>query len=66
MVSTLILSTLVNATCHPTSVQSLELIMALAKNYVSRERVVKSVIGEIVMGLRPRNIEKAFHLPRFD
>lgn len=36
--------------------------MALAKNYVSEERVVKSVTREIVLDLRPRNIEKVFHL----
>lgn len=40
--------------------------MALAENYVSEERVVKSVTGKIVLDLRPRNIEKSFHLPRID
>lgn len=31
---------------------------------MSEERVVKSVMGEIVLDLRPRDIEKVFHLPR--
>lgn len=33
---------------------------------MSEERVVKSVIGEIVLDLRPRIIEKIFHLPKAD
>ena len=33
---------------------------------MSKERVVKSVTGEIVLNLRPRNIEKVLHLPRDD
>ncbi len=66
MVSSLIQSGLVNVVSHPTSVQSLEIIMALAKNYVLEERFVKSVTREIVLNLRPRNIEKVFHLSRID
>lgn len=57
---------LVNATSHPISVQSSELIMALAENYVSEERVVKRITREIILDLRPNNIEKLFHLPRVD
>ncbi len=40
--------------------------MALAENYVLKERVVKSIIGEIILDLRPKNIKKVFHLPRAD
>ena len=40
--------------------------MALAKNYVSKERVVKSIIAEIVLDLRLRSIKKNFHLSRAD
>ena len=40
--------------------------MALEKNYVSEERVEKSIIGQIILDLRLKNIEKAFHLPRAD
>lgn len=58
MVSTLIRSELVNAASHPVSVQSSKLIMALVENYVSEERVVKTITGEIVLDLRPKNIEK--------
>lgn len=64
MVSALIRSGLVNAALHPVLVQSSELIMALVENYVSEERVVKNIIGEIVLDLRPKNIEKVFHLLR--
>lgn len=64
MVLALIRSSLVNTTSHPTSVQSLKLIMALADNYVSEEKVIKSVTREIVPNLKPWNIEKVFHLPR--
>ena len=63
-VSTLIRLGLVNTTSHPISVQSSELIMALAENYVSEERVVKSITREIFLDLRPKNIDKVFHLPR--
>ena len=66
MVLKLIRLGLVNATSHPTSVQSSELIMALVENYVREEKVVQSSIREIVLDLRPRNIEKIFHLPRVD
>ena len=63
MVSPLIRSGLVNAASHLVSVQSLEVIMTLAKHFVLIERVVKSVIGEIFLDLCPKNIEKVFHLP---
>lgn len=40
--------------------------MALAQHFVYEERVVKNVIGEVVLDLQPDNIEKVFHLPRAD
>ena len=40
--------------------------MALAKNYILEERVVKSITEEIVLNLRPKNIEKVFNLLRVD
>ena len=43
MVLTLIKLGLVNVVSHPTSVQSFELIMALAKNYEPKEKVVKRI-----------------------
>ena len=66
MIFALIRSRLVNVASHPISIQSSKLIMALAKNYVLEVRVVKSIIGEIVLDLRPKNIEKKFNLPRAD
>lgn len=51
MVFSLIQSGLVNAASHPTSVQSTQLIMTLAQHFVPKERVVKSVIGEVVLDL---------------
>lgn len=64
MVSTILIRLgLVNATSNLVSVQSSEVIMVLAKNYVLEERVVKNIIGEIVLDLRPKHIEKVFHLP---
>ena len=54
MVSTLIIFGLVNAASHSTLVQSSELVMALEENYVSEERVVKSITGEIILDLRPK------------
>ena len=38
--------------------------MTLAEYYVIEEKFVKSVTGEIVPDLQPRNIEKLFHLLR--
>ena len=40
--------------------------MELIENYVSEERVVKSIIREIMLDLRPKNIEKVFHILRKD
>ena len=40
--------------------------MAQVENYISKERVVKSIIGEIMLDLQPKNIKKIFHLPRKD
>ena len=40
--------------------------MTLAGNHVLEERVVKIIIGEIVLDLRLRNIDKVLHLPRGD
>ena len=62
--STLICSGLVNIASHPVLVQSVELIMALSQHFVPKERVVKSVTKEVVLDLRPHNIERVFHLPR--
>jgi hypothetical protein len=45
MISSLILSGLVNVTSHLVSVQSLKYIMALAHHYVQEEKIVRSVIG---------------------
>ena len=36
--------------------------MALAANYVLEERVAKRITGGIILNLRPKNIEKIFHL----
>ncbi len=66
MVSTVIKYGLVNAASRPTSVQSSKLIMTFVEHYVPEEKVVKSVTGEIVLDLKPRNIEKVFHIPRTD
>lgn len=38
--------------------------MTLIENYVSEERVIKSITREIVLDLQPKNVEKVFHLPR--
>ena len=62
----LIQSGLVNIASHQTSVQSSDLIMTLAHHYVLEEKAVKSVTREIVLGLKPQNIEKVFHLPKVD
>ena len=64
--SILIRSRLVNVASHPVSTQSSELVMALEENYVLEERVVKSITREIILDLRPKNIEKFFRLPRVD
>lgn len=66
MISSLIRSGLVNTASYPISVQSSELVMVLAENYVLVERVVKSITGEIILDLRPKNIKKLFHLARVD
>ena len=52
MVSSLIRPGLVNTRSHPTSIQSSEVTMDLADNYLLEEKVVKSVTGEIVLDLR--------------
>lgn len=62
MLFTLIRWGLVNIVSHLVSIQSSELIIALVKNYASKERVVKSITREIILDLRPKNIEKVFHL----
>ena len=66
MVSTFIKRGLVIVASYPVYVQSSELIMTLAHYYVPIEKVVKSVTGEIVLDIRPQNIEKVIHLPRVD
>ena len=66
MVSTLIWSLMVNVASHSVLLQSLELIVTLVEHLVPEERVVKSLIGEIVLDLQPKNIEKIFHLPWAD
>ena len=66
MVSALIKSRLVNVASHQVLVQSFKLIMALEKNYVSEERVVKIITREIILDLSPKNIKKVFHLLRVD
>lgn len=38
-------------------------MMTLVENFVSKERVVKSITIEIILDLWPKNIEKVFHLP---
>ena len=40
--------------------------MTLEQYFVLEERVVKSMIGEVVLDLQPDNIERVFHLPRVD
>lgn len=40
--------------------------MTLSQHYVPKEKVVKSVTWEIILDIRPWNIEKVFHLPRED
>lgn len=66
LVSSLIHSRLVNTASHPLSVQSAELVMTLAQHFILEERVVKNVTGEVVLDLRPNNIERVFHLLRVD
>ncbi len=46
MVSPMIRLGLVHTTSHPTCFQSLELKMDFVNNYVIKEKVVKSVIGD--------------------
>ena len=53
MVSVLIKSELVNVTSHSVAIQSSELIMTLAHHCVLKEKVVKSVTGEIVLDIHP-------------
>lgn len=38
--------------------------MTLTNHFVPKERVVKRIMGEIILDVRPKNIEKVFHLPR--
>ena len=51
LVSSLIRSRLVNATSHLVSIKLKKLIMKLAQHFVPKERVVKIVIGEVVLDL---------------
>lgn len=64
MVSALISLWLVNVSSHPILVQTSKLAMTLSGNCVWKERVIKSIIGEVVLDLGPKNIKKFFHLPR--
>ena len=66
LTSALIRFGLVNAASHPGTIQSAELIMTLSQHFVPGERVVKSVSREVVLDLRPDNIERVFHFPRAD
>ena len=66
MVSAIIKLGLVNITSHLVSIQSSKLIMKLVENYISEEWVVKSITREIFLNLRPKNIQKVFHLLRAD
>ena len=50
-------------TSHLVSMQSFELMMTITQHYVLDEQIVKRLIGEMVLDLRPDNIEKVFHLP---
>lgn len=52
MVSALIQYGLVNTTSQCTLAQSFELIMTLVEHYVTEEKVVKRITGEIVLDLR--------------
>ena len=40
--------------------------MTIAQHYVTDKRIVRIVIGEMVLDLRLDNIEKVFHLPTLD
>lgn len=51
LVSSLIQYGLVSVTSHLVSIQSSKLIMTLAKHFVPKERVVRSVTGEVVIDL---------------
>ena len=64
--SALIRSGLVNAASHLGTIQSTKLIITLSQHFVPNERVVKSITGEVVLDIRPNNIERFFHLPRAD
>lgn len=55
---------LVNAVVHPISIQLTKLINTLASNYVPDKCMVKNSVGEVVLDLRPDNIEDVFHLPK--
>ena len=66
MVSTLIWSDLVNEASQSTLVQFSKLIITLINHYLTEEKVIKRLIGEIVLDLQPRNIDKKFPLPRED
>ena len=63
MVTKMIRNILVNAPSHLVSIQSSKLIMTITQHYVPDERIVRSVIGEMVLlDLRLDNIEKVFYL----
>lgn len=51
MVSTLIQSEIFNTVSHPTSVEYSKLIMTLEEHYVTEEKVVRNITGEIVLDL---------------
>ena len=66
MVIVMIQNGLVNIALHPTLVQSSKSIMTLAQHYVPNEKLVRRITREMVLDLRPNNIEKVFHLPTLD
>ena len=55
-----------NVTAHLVSVQSFELIMAVAQHYMQDKRIVRAITREMVLEIRPDAIERAFHLPASD
>ena len=60
MVMKMIKNGLFNVASLLESIQSSELIMTIAQHYVLDESIVRSVIGEMVLNLRPKNIKKVF------
>ena len=59
-------SELVSTVAHTMFIQSSELIMSITQHYVLDEKIVRVVTREMVLDIRPDNIERASNLPSND